>query len=548
MPTAETFLSRGQKIALAVMALLAVACGVVFGPTALLRVTAIGITLFYLVFVGIKLIVFWAGAGYRFPQVTLPDSDDPSLPTYTILVPMHGEGERGFHKLVAALQRLRYRTDKLQVLLVLEETDVDTVMMVKRQNLPSHFQVIVVPNVGPTTKPKACNYAMYWARGERTVIFDFEDRPEPDHLLKAVAGLDAAHADDRRVVCVQGALQFWNTRGGLATSYYWGEYVVHFRWMLTGMARLGWIPPLGGTSNHFFTGALLRVAQQYGELRFEHASGEIITMPNVWDAFNVTEDADLAARLARLGFRIAVIDAVTFEEAPHSLGKARKQRSRWLKGYIQTLLSLTRGVPSAMRTVGPVRYAVFCLFIGGTPLSLILNPIVWSTTLTYVVSRLAGWPAVSLYIESLFPGPVYYIAMVLAVGGNFAMWFQKLVTPLRQQEHESFQQLSPEMRDQQFGLSFRLLCTPFWWLFTSLSAYLAVWELLWPSKRFYWSKTAHGHAVNEEDAILGIDPAASQHPAVTAGDMPTVQLKALSSGDAPTVQFTRYEPEQHRNM
>lgn len=547
MPTAETFLSRGQKIALAVMTLLAVACGVASGPTALLRATAIGITMFYLVFVGTKLIVFWSGAGYRFPKLTLPDPNDPKLPTYTIFVPMHGEGERGFHKLVAALQRLRYRTDKLQVLLVLEETDVDTVMMVERQTLPSHFEVIVVPKVGPTTKPKACNYAMQWAWGERTVIFDFEDRKEPDQLLKAVAGLDAAHARDPRIVCVQAMLQFWNTRGGLATSFYWGEYIVHFRWMLSGMARLGLIPPLGGTSNHFFTSALLRVAQQYGELRFEHASGEITTMPNVWDAYNVTEDADLAARLARLGYRIAVIDAVTFEEAPHGLNKARKQRSRWLKGYIQTLLSLTRSVPSAMRTVGPVRYVVFCLFIGGTPLSLILNPIVWSTTLTYMVSRLAGWPAVSLYIESLFPGPVYYIAMVLAIGGNFAMWFQKLVTPLRQQEHESFQQLSPEMRDQQFGLTGRLLCTPLWWLFTSLSAYLAVWELLLPSKRFYWSKTEHGHAVDNEDTVLGTNPA-SQQPAVTAGDAPTVQPRVLSPGDAPTVQFTRYDPEQHRTM
>jgi cellulose synthase/poly-beta-1,6-N-acetylglucosamine synthase-like glycosyltransferase len=55
-----------------------------------------------------------------------------------------------------------------------------------------------------------------------------------------------------------------------------------------------------------------------------------------WDPFNVTEDADLGTRLARNRYRCHVLDSTTFEEAPPRLSSWFPQRTRWIKGYMQT--------------------------------------------------------------------------------------------------------------------------------------------------------------------------------------------------------------------
>ena len=83
--------------------------------------------------------------------------------------------------------------------------------------------------------------------------------------------------------------------------------------------------PLGGTSNHFRRAALDAVGG--------------------WDPFNVTEDADLGVRLARFGYRSSTLDTATLEEAPEALLPWLRQRTRWFKGWMQTLLVHTRAVP-----------------------------------------------------------------------------------------------------------------------------------------------------------------------------------------------------------
>jgi cellulose synthase/poly-beta-1,6-N-acetylglucosamine synthase-like glycosyltransferase len=504
--SARVFLSTGQKIGLAIAAVITVVVGVVFGVTPLLQGLAFAITGFYLLFVGLKLVIWWAGARLALPQLRVPYHNDSSLPTYTIMVPMVFETEEGFRNLVKSLSELSYPIDKLQILLLLEEHDTKTVAMVQRQQLPAHFQLVVTPDVGPRTKPKACNYAMQFVKGDRTVIFDFEDRPTPDHLLRAVATLDKAHQRDSRVKCVQGRLQFWNTRTGMATPFYWGEYIVHFVWTLPGMAALGLVPPLGGTSNHFFTSALREVGEKYGSLKWLHEvdKAEVeLEIPEVWDSYNVTEDADLAGRMARMGMRIVLGNFVTFEEAPRDLRTAHGQRSRWTKGFMQTFLVQVRYPLDAIRQMGLVPYLSYLLFIGGTPFAFLINPIVWGTTLLYLVSRLANWQGVVLYIEGLFPDPLYYTAMAIAIFGNGALLLQKLVTPLRMQQDPSFNTLKVPMQEAQHGLVKFLLLTPLWWMFTTLSAYKALFELVNPRKRSYWNKTAHSYAVGEEADMLG---------------------------------------------
>ena len=316
-------------------------------------------------------------------------------------MPLRGEADV-IGRLVQALSGLRYPAGKLQILLLLEEYDAETLAAVAAADMPGHFHALTVPDAGPRTKPKACNFGYLHATGDIVVIFDAEDRPQADQLLRAAAGFRAA-ARDRWLGCLQARLAFWNPRGSWISSFYWAEYVTHFRWALVGMARLRLIPPLGGTSNHFRVEALDAVARANGPREFEGGDGRPVVISGPWDPYNVTEDADLAFRLALAGYRIGMLDSTTYEEAPDTAGKARNQRGRWLHGYAQTGLVHTRHPLAAMRELGPLRYLAFILFMLGTPASLLLNPLMWAATVLYVVARLDALTAVSAFIDRLFP-------------------------------------------------------------------------------------------------------------------------------------------------
>lgn len=260
------------------------------------------------------------------------------LPVYTVLVPLYKEPEVA-RKIVAAIARLDYPADKLDVKLLLEEDDEVTIAKIREVSLPSNFEPVIIPRGFPRTKPRACNHGLARARGEYLVIYDAEDNPEPDQLKKAVAAfrkiLDAeAGAGSRpgparlllgkpkRTVCLQAKLNYFNSRQNMLTKFFTLEYSVWFDLFLPGLHALGVPIPLGGTSNHFVTEAL----RQMGG----------------WDPFNVTEDCDLGIRIARAGWRTQILDSTTWEEANSRVGNWIRQRSRWVKGYFQTHLVHTR--------------------------------------------------------------------------------------------------------------------------------------------------------------------------------------------------------------
>jgi cellulose synthase/poly-beta-1,6-N-acetylglucosamine synthase-like glycosyltransferase len=505
--SAAQLISTGQVVVAAGLVLLAIAEAAAFGPLALLRAIVGVVIVFYVVFVGFKIALWWASDDC--PQYTLPAAEDESLPRYTILVPLRGEA-KVVAKLVEALCRLRYPVAKLEILLLLEGYDLDTRTAVERISLPPHFHVLVVPDAGPRTKPKACNFGYVHASGHRLVIFDAEDRPEPDQLLRAVAAFRAIRRSQPDVGCLQAQLAFWNPRGSWVSSFYWSEYVVHFQRVLPGLARLGLIPPLGGTSNHFTVDALDAVADANGVWTFDRDAAETVTMRGPWDPYNVTEDADLAFRLALSGYRIGMFSSITYEEAPDTPRKARNQRSRWLQGYAQTGLVHTRHPLRSIRRVGSLRYLAFILFMLGTFSSLLLNPVMWAMTILYIVCRVESLTEAATFIHGLFPGPVYYAGMSVAIAGNAALFYQKLITPVRRQQQAESEAASdrPEQHPlgaylsrEQYGLCFRLLFTPLWWAFTSVSAYRAARKLLTGSQRSHWDKTPHGHALLTETEL-----------------------------------------------
>lgn len=263
------------------------------------------------------------------PPPPAPPLADADLPTATVLVPLFREASI-FPDLAAALTRLDYPAHLLEVIILLEEGDAATIAAA-RSTAPAHWRIVVVPPGSPQTKPRACNVGLALASGELVVVFDGEDRTDPGQARLAAAALAA----DARLAVVQARLGCDHAGpGSPIVARLWAlEYAALFGAILPLLSRLG--PPflLGGTSNWFRASAL-------------RAAGG-------WDAHNVTEDADLGVRLARIGWRSGTIDSTTWEEAPVRVGAWLRQRARWFKGFAVTAIVHARTPRQTARQIGP---------------------------------------------------------------------------------------------------------------------------------------------------------------------------------------------------
>jgi cellulose synthase/poly-beta-1,6-N-acetylglucosamine synthase-like glycosyltransferase len=373
-------------------------------------------------------------------------AEPDTWPTYTVLCPLYRE-KAVLRQFITAMDNLDYPADRLQVLLLLEDDDTETTSFVRGLDLPANFEVIVLPDGRPKTKPRACNYGLVRARGEYVVIFDAEDIPEPGQLKKAARAFAELPS---RVACLQAPLNFYNPRQNVLTRLFAAEYSLWFDLMLVGLQRLGGPIPLGGTSNHFRSAVLRGLGG--------------------WDAYNVTEDADLGVRLYKHGFRTEMLDSVTYEEANSQLPNWIRQRSRWIKGYLQTLLVHTRGGWNLRRTRDP-HFITFLLIVGGKALVNYVNPVMWALTISYFVFRHSIGPG----IESLYPRPVAYAAVASLLLGNLIFVYTFLLGSARRGDYDLIK----------YGL-----LAPFYWLLMSVAAWKALWQLM--RAPHYWEKTEHG--------------------------------------------------------
>jgi cellulose synthase/poly-beta-1,6-N-acetylglucosamine synthase-like glycosyltransferase len=366
---------------------------------------------------------------------------DDELPVYSLLVPLYRE-TAVLPQLVRALSGLDYPLAKLDVLLVLEAADPAMRAAVERLELPGAFRIVVVPDVPPRTKPKALAYALHFARGEHVVVYDAEDVPEPDQLRRVLAVFAAGPAS---LACVQAALAAHNTGAGWLARQFALEYHALFDVLLPALAAARAPIPLGGTSNHFRRRAL------------EAVGG--------WDPFNVTEDADLGIRLARAGYGVATTASTTWEEAPDHFGAWLKQRTRWLKGWLQTGLVHTREPARTVRELGPLGAATFLTLVGGIVLAALLHP--WVYVLA-CVRAMRGEPW-------LGEGPLGTIAFGIFLSGYLVTMATGALAAVRRGRR---------------SLLFAVLGMPLYWLLVSIAAYRALWQLA--RDPFRWEKTEHG--------------------------------------------------------
>jgi len=458
------------------VAVIALVYLLLYDPLACLGVVVGGISLVYAVAILFRLTALLLGGGGGLRSSELPEPDG-GWPVFTVLVPMYREREVAKNILIN-LAALDYPQDKLDVKFMLEADDPDTLPALQAAGIPAWAEALVVPPGQPKTKPRACNHGLGTARGEFLVIFDAEDRPEPDQLKQAVLAFRRCAP---RVVCLQARLAYHNHAQNLLTRWFALEYNVWFRRYLGGLERMGVPIPLGGTSNHFRTAALRTLGG--------------------WDPFNVTEDCDLGMRLHLSGLRTRCLNSTTWEEANSRVGNWLRQRSRWLKGYMITHLVWGRRPLWLLRRLGPWPMLGFLLAVPAVPVLAAFNLILWAIASVHAVliaidlSRGFGLYEIlatrdhfhqrvswQVWYQGTREQPtlaalsqVFAVAALVLLAGNLLFVLITLIYGRR-----------PDQR----GLGLAALLSPLYWVLIALAGWKGLWQLI--VKPHYWEKTLHG--------------------------------------------------------
>lgn len=397
--------------------------------------------------IGLKLVATYAALRLPYGKDAAPrrppQGPATDTPTVSIIVALYREANIAA-RLVGRLARLDYPDELLDVILAVEADDKMTLAALQAAELPPWIRMIMVPKGEIKTKPRALNHALGYARGSIIGIYDAEDAPAPDQLRKVVAEFQRLGPE---VACLQGVLDYYNPRTNWLSCCFTIEYSGWFRLILPGIARLGLVVPLGGTTLFFRRDVL------------EDLGG--------WDAHNVTEDADLGVRLARHGYRTALVDTITEEEANCRVLPWIKQRSRWIKGYIMTWAVHMRDPGLLWRQLGPWRFAGFQILFLGSVVEVLLAPLPMSFLIV-----LLGFP--HPLIEAMPVAAVWAMAAIFALSEATNLLIG--VIGLRKTRHR---------------LSVLWVLTmKLYFPLASLATYKALFELV--TRPFYWDKTEHG--------------------------------------------------------
>lgn len=404
---------------------------------------------FYLITLGFKaLLLFLGNRNYRLesPKQRLCDLPARKLPVYTILIPLYKESGT-LPKLLKAIESLDYPKAKLDVKLIVEEDDTQTIDAIKKLRPSRIFEMICVPYSLPRTKPKACNYALRYAKGDYVTIYDAEDIPEPEQLKKALWQFEQGGEE---LVCVQARLNYFNRHENRLTRQFALEYASLFDFLLWGIKRADIPIPLGGTSNHFKMEALKTLY--------------------AWDPYNVTEDADLGLRIAQHGWKVGVMDSLTLEEAPITLGAWLRQRSRWIKGHMQTYLVHMRHPIRTWRTLGTIGFFGFQFFLGAPCLIFLISPLMWVIWGVGIADLFH--PVIAEPLWQNWLGPLSLSTFVI----GFILQISFAATVI--------------IRHRWWEMWSDALLSPLYWFLHSFASFKALWQLL--TNPHYWEKTTHG--------------------------------------------------------
>jgi len=393
----------------------------------------------YLVFCLHKFVIIVAGLVRRREVVVTPEeiAAYQDWPSYTIMLPVYREASV-IGQLVESVGRIDYPHDRLEVLLLLEHEDHETREALAKIALPAHWKKVILPKQTPQTKGKAMQHGLKHATGQYLVIYDAEDVPEPDQLKKAAVAFARL---PENVVCLQSKLDYYNQQQNWLTRWFTVEYSGWFEIFLPGIEAIHAPIPLGGTSNHFKVSVLRELKG--------------------WDPYNVTEDCDLGTRIFNAGYKTRMLDSATFEEATSRLPSWIRQRSRWAKGFVQTVFVYLKHPIRLLRNMGLVNFLNFFLLVGGNVLVPLINLIF------FVPVVVIAW---------IFPDPMFALTtsivltiatmvfLAIAVLGVWRRGYKNLLIPA--------------------------LLSWIYWIFISIGVCRGIIQYI--SAPSYWEKTEHG--------------------------------------------------------
>ena len=390
------------------------------------------------------------------PLIKVSDSeiaslDEEDLPIYTLLIPLYKEGKVTIINLLANISGINYPKHKLDVKLILEADDEETQNLIKQANPEYFFEIVLVPHSKPKTKPKACNYALNFARGELIAIYDAEDKPDVLQLKKAayIFQEDNKIADKKgeNLGCIQASLNFYNHNENLLTKLFAMEYATLFNFFLPAINALKLPVPLGGTSNHF--------------------RKDVLEDIHNWDSYNVTEDADIGVRLKQKNYQMLIMQSETLEEATITKRAWLHQRARWIKGFIQTFLVHMRKPLHFIKSSGIYSVAGFFMFIG--------SPVLIFLSLPLLLALGVG----AIFLEVQTTPLMMYIAFC-----NLAL--SVLSHLIKGVAVVNFRRDLWKIKDMRVAI----LTFPFYPILHSMAAFQAIYDII--TSPYKWNKTTHG--------------------------------------------------------
>lgn len=404
------------------------------------------------------------------------------FPVVTILLPVYSE-EITLPYLLKSISQLNYPKDKMDIHLIIEPDDYSTIKSLLSipyedipgghveyfddapvkvyvwNNTPINITYIYLTKTNARAKPKSLNKGLMSAKGEFLIIYDAEDRPQPDQLLRMVMYMK----DHPDVVCLQAKLAYYNTAQSLLTKLFSIEYLNHFNILLPLIHYNKLVVLLGGTSNFFRTSVLKQL--------------------NGWDEKNVTEDADLGVRLARIKEKTVPFDSITWEEAPPKLYPWLRQRIRWNKGFLYTFKVHFKRPLSLIRDIG-IKSAIFLLYqLIGPIINMMALPgwiifsIVCLSWLNIPIHPISDWISNAYDFNILI---FYFTLFTFIIGIGFVL----LVSML------AMKQSNYALKKYKF-----ILLMPIYNILLSLAGLIAIIELVF--KPQVWHKTYHGFSITK---------------------------------------------------
>jgi len=410
--------------------------------------TFICINLFYLFLMIFKFYIIYRSLRYNpiidFSKEEIDSIKDCDLPDYSIIIPLYQEAEV-IGQIKKAMLAIDYPSYKLEFVITLEEYDHATRKAIEKAKFPRNFRIITLPNVEPKTKPKALNVVFRSLKGNYFTIYDAEIIPDTDQLKKAYL-LFKKYPD---ISCIQTLLDHYNYDQNLLTKWFNAEFSFHYDMFLPGLQSLNYPIPLSGHSTHF--------------------RKKIVDKIGAWDPYNVAEDCDLGIRLRRFGYKTAIMRSYSQEEATSSFSNWLAQRSRWMKGFLQTTLVHLRYPLRFKNELGGWRYFIaFLLLVPGTVVINFLNIVFWTLFIVWVIFQ----PEI---IKELFPGIILHISVLCFLLGNFIFIYLNLIGLYQR---------------KRFSLVKYSLFTSIYWVMLSLACIKAIIQLI--TNPYYWEKTKHG--------------------------------------------------------